>query len=958
MSKSRISPVLVRSVSAVAVLLVCLGATQLWAARTITDQEVSSATDASQRADQFRDQLESESRSTYYMTHALDPFVRDQNGVVRPEEMQTFLLGAAEHGQFIRSVSVAPNNKIAYIAPTLGNKAALGLNLEDQPEQWPAIKAVIDGAPSTLVGPINLVQGGRGFAYRLPIVLANGRYWGLASTMIDADTYLNTTARTSNVSADSAQLRLANPDGSLGEVFWGSPTTLPGKQSVINVQPIGANWVLSVAIPPVATSVAYPTMIGGAIASVLLALLVFVAIWGWQRRTVVARRLDALSRHAPGMLFQFKTDDDGPPSILYVSDGARAMFGVTPEDAVNDLSVLQERVDPADATAALIAIDKAVETGEPWHQRIRIRDADGHLHWYVVDADSERADGGSWIWHGFLADSAAEVAAEDQLSLSASVFASTHDGVLIMDRHGDVVDINPAFSTLTGYQIGDLVGRPVLEMLGAGLTTGAVLADMQRGLARHGFWRGDFTHRTKSGQVTSSPFAVSAVKESSGDLSHYVAVFGSFNPLRDDIVTGLPSRRIFDDRLSQFVESASSQADTIALLVIGLDRFKDVNETMGHQVGDLVLRVVAERLRSQVAHPNVVARLGSDEFAVMFGPGAEIEKIDALVVAIFESLALPIEVADMTVHITASMGISVFPDDTSTAAGLLTNANQAMRIAKEDGRNRYYYFTARMQNEAHERAELTAALRDAIGNGELHVEFQPILSLKSGETHKAEALLRWNHPDRGSISPDVFIPIAEQAGLIKECGDFVLTHVIEIAGRVREIDPNFQISMNMSPTEISDENGLHGARMQRIAAAGLPGSALVLEITEGVMLDRSSSTRENIGLYREAGLEFAIDDFGTGYSSLSYLQELDVDFIKIDRSFVSGLPADSDSLSLCQAIIEMAHRLGLRVIAEGIETQGQRDVLVGVGCDYGQGFLFARSVSADGLLERLRAADR
>ena len=957
MSKSRISPALVRSVSAVAVLLACLGATQLAAAKTVADQEASSAADTTQRADQFRDQLESESRSTYYMTHAIDLFVKDQNGIVKPTEMQTFLLGPAEHGQFIRSVSVAPNNKIAYIAPTLGNKAALGLNLEDEPAQWPAIKAIIDGAPSTLVGPINLVQGGRGFAYRLPIVLPNDQYWGLASTMIDADNYLNTTARTSNVSAESAQLRLVNSDGSLGDVFWGSPTALPGKQAVINVQPIGANWVLSVAIPPVAASSAYPTMIGGAIASVLLAVLVFVAIWGWQRRNVVAQRLDALSRHAPGMMFQFRTDENGSTSILYVSDGARAMFGVNPDDAIRNPAALQERVDPADATAALVAIRKAVETGEPWHQRIRMLDADGHLHWYVVDADSEPAEGGTQIWHGFLADSAAEVAAEDQLSLSASVFASTHDGVLIMDRNGGVVDINPAFSTLTGYQIGDLAGQPVLEMLGKGLTTAAVFADMQRGLARHGFWRGDFTHRTKSGQVTSSPFAVSAVKERSGSLSHYVAVFGSFNPLRDDIVTGLPSRRIFDDRLSQYIESATPETDTVALLVIGLDRFKAVNETMGHQFGDLVLRVVAERLRSQVARPNLVARLGSDEFAVMFGPGAEVEQIDALVVAIFESLAQPIEVADLDIHITASMGISVFPNDTTTAAGLLTNANQAMRIAKEDGRNRYYYFTAQMQTEAHDRAELTAALRAAIDNGELHVEFQPILSLKSGDTHKAEALLRWNHPDRGSIPPDVFIPIAEQAGLIKELGDFVLTHVIEVAQRARAVVPDFQISINMSPTEISDENGLHSSRLERITNAGLPGSALVLEITEGVMLDRSSRTRENIGLYREAGLEFAIDDFGTGYSSLSYLQELDVDFIKIDRSFVNGLPEEVDSLSLCQAIIEMAHRLGLRVIAEGVETQGQRDVLVGVGCDYGQGFLFSRSVSPDALLERLGKAE-
>lgn len=950
MFTNRLSPLVVRSVIAAIVLIVGLGVAQAWTAKVRTDLEATAVQDANQLADQFRDQLESETRSTYFLSHGIDLFVRDQNGVVAPQEMQDFLDGSVEHGRFVRSVSVAPNNRIAYIAPLLTNRPALGLNLQNQPDQWPAIEALIDGAPSTLVGPINLVQGGRGFAYRLPVVLANGKYWGLASTMIDADAYLNTAARTSNVVPEAAQLQLVNADGTSGAVFWGTTAALGDNPAVVNVRPIGANWILRVAVPPVAASATYPALLTGILASLLLAVLVFVAIWGWQRRTAVARQLDELSRHAPGMLFQFRTNDDGVPSILYVSDGSRALFGLRPDEITSDPAKLTERISRADAYKALEAVNAAVAANEPWHQRIRILDSDGRDHWYVVDADSEPAEDGGRIWHGFISDGAAEVAAEDQLSLSASLFASTHDGVLIMDRNGAIVDLNPAFTTLTGYEVGDFASEPPLAMLGSGLTSQAEYAEMERGLARHGFWRGEFTHRTKSGQINSSPFAVSAVQDGEGSLSHYVAVFGSFNPLRDDIVTGLPSRRILDDRLSQFVESAEKPSDRIALIVIGIDRFKGINESLGHKVGDLVLRVVAERLRSEVAAPNIVARLGGDEFAVLVGDGVEVDALELLSAEIFHALSQPIAVANKTLHLSASMGISVYPDDTSTAAGLLTNANQAMRVAKEEGRARYYYFTPRMQTEARTRTDLTEALRIAIKEQQLELEFQPIVHLRSGETHKAEALLRWNHPERGRIPPSVFIPIAEQTGLIKDLGDFVFAQTMGAAELIRSVDPTFQISFNMSPVEIADEDGLHRARLERLKATSAPGSALILEITEGVMLDRSATTSDNIRLYRDAGLGFAIDDFGTGYSSLSYLQKLDVDYLKIDLAFVKGLPNDADSLSLCQAIIEMAHRLDLQVIAEGIETRGQRDVLAGVGCDYGQGFLFAQSMSADALL--------
>ena len=386
---------------------------------------------------------------------------------------------------------------------------------------------------------------------------------------------------------------------------------------------------------------------------------------------------------------------------------------------------------------------------------------------------------------------------------------------------------------------------------------------------------------------------------------------------------------------------------------MGLDHFGEVNDRFGHRSGDVVLKTVGQRLRDTIAEPETVARLGGDEFAVILDADASADAVSGAAAAIARAVAAPLELSGSAVTLTCSIGISVFPDESATAADLLVSADQALRAAKAAGRDRYSYATAAMQEEARERMALIEDLRSAIDNGELHMKFQPVVDMPTGRIVKAEALVRWNHPVRGSISPAVFVPLAEASGQIKGIGDWIFARVLDLLDEARGIEPDFTVGFNLSPIEISDPKDMHLRRLALMHDRGIPGSALVAEITEGLLLDRGEEAMRNLRSYRDAGLEFAIDDFGTGYSSLSYLQKLDVDYLKIDQSFVRELAAGNESHALCLAIIEMAHALRLRVIAEGIETEEHRDLLGAAGCDFGQGYLFSRPIPPEELLARL-----
>jgi diguanylate cyclase (GGDEF)-like protein/PAS domain S-box-containing protein len=417
-----------------------------------------------------------------------------------------------------------------------------------------------------------------------------------------------------------------------------------------------------------------------------------------------------------------------------------------------------------------------------------------------------------------------------------------------------------------------------------------------------------------------------------------------------DLLTDLPNRFMFYDRLEQEIRKAQRDDELLALFFIDLDRFKEVNDTLGHQIGDMLLVEAARRIVSCVRKSDTVARLGGDEFTVILAQQRDSNYIDEIARNIIIKLAEPFTLLDAQGHIyiSASIGITLYPDDGSDAEQLLRNADQAMYVAKNSGRNRFGYFTGAMQQQAQSRLILLSDLRGALGSNQFRLYFQPIVDISTGRIVKAEALLRWHHPQRGLVSPMEFIPLAEETGLIVDIGDWVFREAARQASRWRGMFAYpVQVSINMSPVEFQCESLCVDGRLAYLQELNLPGQNIAIEITEGLLLHVDPGITDKLMQFRNANIQVAIDDFGTGYSALSYLKKFDIDYLKLDQSFVRDLATDASDMALSEAIIVMAHKLGLKVIAEGVETAEQRNLLVDAGCDYAQGYLYSRPVAAE-----------
>jgi diguanylate cyclase (GGDEF)-like protein/PAS domain S-box-containing protein len=410
-----------------------------------------------------------------------------------------------------------------------------------------------------------------------------------------------------------------------------------------------------------------------------------------------------------------------------------------------------------------------------------------------------------------------------------------------------------------------------------------------------------------------------------------------------DALTGLPNRRMFGDRLREEIARASRNDGTVAVMFIDLDHFKEVNDTLGHHVGDSLLVEVGHRIRALVRETDVVARLGGDEFVVILPDCADTDQLQRIASSVLQSMCKPLAVGGHTVYVSASAGIASYPSDAASVEQLITYADRAMYAAKEEGRNDYRFFTLPMHQEAKSRLLLANDLRQAVSRGQLQLWLQPIVDLGSGRVDKAEALIRWQHPVHGMVRPDLFIPIAEETGTIGEIGDWVFRQAALAASRWREQRGGApcQVSVNVSPRQFSSATMVDSwiATLEQLA---LPARCIVIEITEGLLLADRAGIVDKLARLRQAGMELALDDFGTGYSAMAYLKKFNIDYLKIDRSFVRDLNTDPSDRAIAEAIVVMARKLGLKTIAEGVETPEQSKLLATVGCDMVQGYLYAK----------------
>lgn len=411
-----------------------------------------------------------------------------------------------------------------------------------------------------------------------------------------------------------------------------------------------------------------------------------------------------------------------------------------------------------------------------------------------------------------------------------------------------------------------------------------------------------------------------------------------------DPLTGLPNRRLFQDRLEMEIRKAHRAGTRVALLLIDLDRFKEINDTLGHAKGDVLLVEAGRRISTCVREADTVARLGGDEFTVILSEFREPAQVERVAQDIIRELSEPFVLDENDIgHISATVGITIYPDDATEIVDLLKHADQAMYRAKGEGRSRFSYFTPSMQREAQDKRALTDDLRHALARGELQLYYQPIVSMRTRQIVKAEALLRWRHPQRGLIDPATFIPLAEESRLIVDIGNWVFREACACVARWRkQFGRVIQVSVNKSPVQF--EHRVKMDWLESLSRSGLPGNSITVEITEGLLLKESLKVKERLLEFRNSGVEVSIDDFGTGFSSLSYLKQFDIDYLKIDRSFVRFLTGNDSDKALVEVIIVMAHKLDLQAIAEGVETEEQHELLAAFGCDYAQGFLYSPAV--------------
>ncbi|WGS85348.1 EAL domain-containing protein [Methylomonas sp. UP202] len=554
--------------------------------------------------------------------------------------------------------------------------------------------------------------------------------------------------------------------------------------------------------------------------------------------------------------------------------------------------------------------------------------------------------------------------ANEELRLASLVYQNSSEAMAVTDALGSILAINPAFSAITGYTPAEVIGQNY-NILNSDRQDYHFYQTMWHAINASGHWKGEIWNRRKNGEVFVQWLTVNTIFNEDGSPHRRVALFSDITEKKQteeliwtqanfDPLTGLPNRRMFHDRLDQELKKAHRTGRALALIFLDLDRFKEINDTLGHDMGDLLLKDAAQRLLRCVRESDTVARLGGDEFTIILGELDDTEHVERIVVNLLQKLAEPFQLKAKVAYLSASIGITLFPKDGDKIHVLIKNADQAMYAAKHQGRNRYCYFTPSMQEAAQIRMEIAGDLRGALGADQFQLYYQPIVDLATGVVYKAEALLRWQHPLRGWVSPAEFVPIAEDIGIINEIGDWVFKQAAERAKLWRQrFHADFQISINKSPVQFHDTNQTQRDWPEHLRQLGLPGAGIIVEITEGLLLDASNDVKEQLLSFRDNGIQVALDDFGTGYSSLAYLKKFDIDYLKIDRSFVSNLGPESSDRVLCEAIIAMAHKLGMKVVAEGIETEEQHRILVESGCDFGQGFLFSQALPAEAFEARL-----
>ena len=552
-----------------------------------------------------------------------------------------------------------------------------------------------------------------------------------------------------------------------------------------------------------------------------------------------------------------------------------------------------------------------------------------------------------------------------RLDTAAVAFEHMREAVMVTDERHRIIQVNRAFEYITGFTAQEAIGRNP-RLLNSGRQGADFYRDFYLALQGNDEWRGEVWNRRKNGDIYPQWLSVKAVRNAAGELSSHVSVFADISDSKQserklwhlahhDALSDLPNRLLLSARLEQAMRRARRNSAGLAVLFIDLDRFKNINDSLGHQAGDELLRIVSTRLQAVMLQRDTVARLGGDEFVVLLEDISDPGDTRRIAERIIQQLSQPVELCGKSLVVTASVGISLYPGDAQDPESLLQHADVAMYRAKALGRNHLAFYAPRLTEEIRQRLELEHDLRQALANGQFTLHYQPQFAAVDGSLVAVEALLRWQHPERGMVPPNSFIPVAEETGLIREIGCWVTeTACRQMQSWQTGGHPAFTLAVNLSPFQL--RANCASQLLDLLQRTGLSAEYLEFEITESLLVEDGGYALQQLAKIRQqVGMNIAMDDFGTGHSSLSQLKLLPISKLKIDRSFVRDLPDDNHNAAIVKAIVLMAHTLGLQVVAEGVETTAQRRLLCETGCDLLQGFLLGEPVPAEEITRRLES---